>query len=130
MNTYVHPIRVRYEETDKMGIAYYANYFVWFEVARTEYFRSLGIRYSDLETQGYYLPVVEATCSYRKSVSYDDLMQIHTSIIEIGHTWICFSYEIMVEGKKCAQGKTKHVFVNDHMKPIAVPDVVKEKIVI
>ena len=71
-------IRVRYQETDNMGVVYYANYLVWFEVARTEYLRAFGIAYKDLETKGMYLIVAGVSCSYRSPARYDDCVRIKT----------------------------------------------------
>ncbi|MBM3254599.1 MAG: acyl-CoA thioesterase, partial [Candidatus Omnitrophica bacterium] len=73
-------IRVRYQETNNMGIVYYSNYFVYFEVARTECFRDIGIVYTEIEKNGIYLVVVEAFCSYILPVRYDDVIEIETSV--------------------------------------------------
>ena len=72
-------IRVRYAETDKMGVVYYANYFVWFEVGRTDLLRESGWNYREMETDGFVLPVIEARCAYRASAKYDDEIEVRTS---------------------------------------------------
>ena len=72
MPSSVSTVRVRYAETDKMGVVYYANYFVWFEVARAELLRSLGWSYREMEHAGVALPVIEARCAYHRSAQYDD----------------------------------------------------------
>jgi len=69
-------MRVRYQETDNMGVVYYGSYFTWFEIARTEYFRSLGLVYRELETKGAYLMVASASCQYKYPARYDDLVRI------------------------------------------------------
>ena len=72
----VSTVRVRYAETDQMGVAYHANYFVWFEVGRTDWLRTFGVTYRDLEAEGFLLPVIEAHCEYRASARYDDDLRI------------------------------------------------------
>ena len=72
-------VRVRYAETDQMGVAYYANYFVWFEVGRTDLLRAAGWSYREMEAEGFSLPVIEARCEYRQSARYDDDLEIHTT---------------------------------------------------
>ena len=72
-------LRVRYAETDKMGIVYYANYLVWFEVGRTDLLRGSGWSYREMEVEGFSLPVIEAQCSYRQSARYDDDLDIRTT---------------------------------------------------
>src|SRR5204863_4018597 len=71
-------IRVRYAETDQMGVVYYANYFVWFEVARTDLLRTLGWTYREMEASGVMLPVIEAHCEYRRPARYDDEIEVRT----------------------------------------------------
>jgi Thioesterase superfamily. len=81
MYTYDAKIRVRYGETDKMGIVYYANYLNWFEIGRTEFFRSLGMTYKELEDNKIMLPVIETNCKYIWSAEYDDIIIIRTRIV-------------------------------------------------
>ena len=71
-------MRVRYAETDRMGVVYYANYFVWFEVARTDWLRQTGWSYREMEAEGVSLPVIEAHCDYRQPARYDDEIEIQT----------------------------------------------------
>jgi len=75
--------RVRYSETDQMGVAHNKNYFEWFEIGRTEYCRQKNIPYKDIESQGYYFVVVEAFCKYKKPLRYDDVFLIRVSLEEI-----------------------------------------------
>ena len=119
-------LRVRYAETDQMGIAYYANYFVWFEEARTEYFRAKGYPYTQIEEKGIYLPVVEASCTYKAPARYDDLLEIQTTVTGYGRTSLTFQYQIFCNGKLNAEGKTVHVFINQQGKPVAIPEEVQK----
>jgi acyl-CoA thioester hydrolase len=111
-------IRVRYAETDKMGIAYNANYLVWFEVARTEFCRNLGKTYRGWEAQGYFLPVVEAYCRFRFPASYDDIISLYcrAPAEQIKPHSILFEYKVMIDCDVLADGWTKHAFVNSEGK--------------
>ena len=117
-------LRVRYAETDQMGVTYYGNYLVWFEVARTEYFRSKGVVYTDIEKDGLYLAVAESRCRYLAPTRYDDVVTIRTWISRLGLTSIHFSYEVLNKqsGQKIAEGSTSHVFVNRGMRPMRIPE--------
>ncbi|AET68718.1 acyl-CoA thioester hydrolase, YbgC/YbaW family [Desulfosporosinus orientis DSM 765] len=105
-------LRVRYAETDKMGIVYHANYIVWFEVGRSALFRELNLPYTEFEKQGLGLAVIDANCRYRKPAQYDDEITIVTEIISMSARSITFSYRIIREKTLLAEGKTVHVFVN------------------
>ncbi len=94
MNYFDYEYRVRYGDTDKLGISYYAGYLVWFEAARTEFFRALGLPYTECEKQGYFLPVVEAGLKYHGSSTYDDLLMVRTSVSELGRTSMRFEYQV------------------------------------
>jgi len=123
--------RVRYIETDQMGIVYHSNYYVWFDVGRTEFMRELGYDYSKLEEQGLLLPILETHCTYRKPARYDDMITVKTSLESIKGPRITFSYEVYNEqGELLAQGKTVQGTVNRDMRPInmrkAFPDVYKK----
>lgn len=85
-------VRVRYAETDQMGVAYHANYLVWCDIGRTEYIRSHGANYRDLEKQGVVLAVAEANVRYMASSHYDDLVRIETALVEIGSRRLIFDY--------------------------------------
>lgn len=115
-------IRVRYQETDNMGVVYYANYFVWFEIARTEYLRAFGISYRHLEEKGMYLMVASASCKYKKSARYDDVVKIETWISELKNSSIKFEYKIVKDGELLALGDSVHVFTNKAGRPIRVPE--------
>ena len=112
-------IRVRYEETDQMGVVYYGNYFTWFEVGRTELFRDLGIPYRSFEERGILLPVTEAECKYKSSAKYDDLVTIKTCISRLRPSKINFYYQIISqEGRVLAYGSTGHAFVDKTGRPV------------
>ncbi len=88
-------VRVRYAETDKMGVAYYANYFVWFEVGRAELCRIKGFSYADLEALGYILVVTDAHCHYRNPARYDEAIIIRTRLKEMNKRMITFGYQLL-----------------------------------
>ena len=130
MNYFDYETRVRYGDTDKMGVSYYANYFVWFEAARTEYFRALGLPYTECEKKGYYLPVVETGAHYHAPSTYDDLLVVRTSVSEVGRSSLRFEYRVMKKsrGELLAEGFTVHVFVDQNLKPTRVPPDVRERV--
>lgn len=130
MKFFDYQTRVRYAETDRMGISYYANYFVWFEAARTEYFRALGFVYSEFEKQGILLPVAEAQCRYLGPSSYDDVLTVRTVVSQIRQSSIRFEYQVLINGstKPIASGYTIHVFSDRNLKPIRIPEALKSKV--
>ena len=107
-------IRVRYSETDKMGVAYHGRYLDWFEVGRNEYCRHSGKTYLEWEAEGIMLPVVEAHCRYKSSLLYDDVAEIETTITKLTRVSVEFSYRVFnkATGKLAAEGYTKHAFVD------------------
>jgi acyl-CoA thioester hydrolase len=122
-------VRVRYAETDQMGIVYYANYLVWFEIGRVELMRSLGLAYSQLEIEHQcILPVIEASCRYRSPARYDDEILIETRPSLLRGSVIKFAYRILrkaPEGKEptvLAEGETVHVVCDDQMKRKPLPE--------
>lgn len=123
-------IKVRYAETDKMGVAYYANYFVWFEVGRTERLERAGIPYRVMEDEyKVILPVVEAFARYRKSVVFDETIEIITKIKEVTSKKITFEYRILKEtGEVSCEGYTIHLAVNPVGKVISFPEQIYEKL--
>jgi acyl-CoA thioester hydrolase len=115
-------IRVRYAETDQMGIVHHSNYYVWMEVARVELCESLGFRYRDMERNyGVGLAVVESKCRYAGSARFDDEVMIETRISDASARMVRFSYDMSVAGRPIAAGETRHVFVSKAMKPTRVP---------
>jgi len=105
-------IRVRYGETDQMGVAYYGNYLSWFEIGRTEFCRSLSSPYREWEKQGVFLPAVEAYVRYKNPLRYDERVLIKTSIREVTSHSITFDYRVMPEERSrlAAEGWTRHAF--------------------
>lgn len=128
MNYFDYEYRVMYRDTDKMGISYYSNYLVWFEAARTEYFRSLGLPYTECEKRGYFLPVVEATVRYFRPSTYDDLLIVRTSVSAIRQSSMRFEYQIFKKGKTeiLSSGVTIHAFVDARLRPVRVPAEIRD----
>ena len=116
-------IRVRYAETDQMGVAYYANYLVWFEVGRAEFCRKRGFVYADLEKLGYRLAVTDAACHYRNSARYDDLVIVRTRLKELNKRMISFGYQILRKEQEelIAEGETRHICLDSANKPKSLP---------
>ncbi|MEE9495817.1 MAG: thioesterase family protein [Desulfobacterales bacterium] len=116
--------RVIYGDTDKMGSAYNANYFRWFEIGRTELLRSLGLTYKAIETKGLFLPVSEAFCKYIAPVIYDDILQIETALDTRIKGGMKFDYTIFSEdGEKIlAKGYTKHACVDRNGRVVRPPE--------
>lgn len=124
-----HRLRVRYGETDQMGVVYHTNYLNWFEVGRTELIRHAGITYRELEEKGVLLPVTDANISYKQPARYDDEVEIRTRVKEISPVRLTFAYEIvrLPDQQLLVLGETMHVFTNTALKPIrlsrTVPDI-------
>jgi acyl-CoA thioester hydrolase len=121
-------VRVRYAETDQMGIVYYANYLVWFELGRVELLRSLGLAYSKLEADhGCILPVIEARCRYRSPAKYDDEILIESWPSLVRSSVIRFAYRILRkapdggENTLLAEGETVHVVCDDQLNKKPLP---------
>jgi acyl-CoA thioester hydrolase len=121
-------IRVRYAETDKMGVVYYANYFVWFEVARADLLRSLGWSYRDMEHGGVTLPVIEAHCEYTRPARYDDELEVRAEGRLLSPIRMEFTYQVRVmpQGVVAAAGKTVHAALDQTGRPCKLPDRVRE----
>jgi acyl-CoA thioester hydrolase len=125
MQSHTIRFRVRYAETDQMGVVYHANYLPWFEMGRVEMCRSLGVRYRDMEANdGVLMVVAEVNVRYHAPARYDDEVCVTTSIANASTRLVEFHYEITeAETKhKLASGFTKHVFVNREMKPTRLPE--------
>ncbi|MCR3923358.1 MAG: acyl-CoA thioesterase [Firmicutes bacterium] len=115
-------IRVRYEETDQMGVVYYANYFIWMEVGRTEYFRQIGMPYREVEKNEILLPVTKAFCQYKAPAHYDDTIRIVTNVASLQEVRIVFKYELFRGNTSdlLALGETEHAFVNMQGRPVVL----------
>lgn len=123
MYIYNHSIRVRYAETDQMGYVYYGNYATYYEVARTEALRSLGITYKEVENAGVIMPVLRNNSLYLKPARYDDLINIQVTVKERPEARIIFYYEFYIDNVLIHKGDTTLVFVNKvTFKPCKVPD--------
>ena len=120
-------VRVRYAETDKMGVVYYANYFVWFEVGRTDLLRESGWNYREMETEGFSLPVIDAHCTYRESAKYDDEIEIRTSGAMLSPVRVQFTYDIVrpADAAVLATGTTVHATLDRNGRPCRLPERVR-----
>lgn len=120
-------VRVRYAETDQMGVVYYANYFVWFEVGRTDLLRSLGGTYRELEADGLFLPVIEAACTYAQPSRYDDDLEIRTTGTLLSPVRVEFQYEVvrLADRTTMATGRTVHAALNARGRPCRLPERVR-----
>jgi acyl-CoA thioester hydrolase len=116
-------IRVRYKDTDRMGVVYYGNYLTFFEVGRAEYMRAVGYPYSELEGKGSALAVIEASAKYLANVGYDEVIHVRTRIAEIGRVRLRFDYEIFSSNNTLlVTGFTVHACINNDKKPVRIPD--------
>ncbi len=118
-------IRVRYAETDRMGVVYHANYLVWFEIGRTEFCRARGFAYRDMEeNDNAFLVVAESYCRYKAPAHYDDELLIRTRITELRRRSVRFGYEVvrLPDGQIIAEGETGHVVTDPTGRVISLPD--------
>jgi acyl-CoA thioester hydrolase len=120
-------IRVRYAETDQMGIAHHAEYLAWFEVGRTDLLRQTGTTYRELEAEGVRLPVIGASVRYFKPAYYDDLLEVRTEVTDVGGARIGFAYEVRRAGTDgpLATGATEHATVDATGRPRRMPDLLR-----
>ena len=121
-------VRVRYAETDKMGVAYYANYLVWFEVGRTDLLRTLGWSYREMEEAGVILPVIEAHCEYRQPSWYDDELEVRTQGRLLSAVRIQFDYQLVRRGDDVttAVGRTIHAALDADSRPCRLPERIRQ----
>ena len=122
--------RVRYAETDQMGVVYYANYLIWFEIGRTEFCRRRGFEYRDMEQQdGLFIIVAEASCRYKSSAHYDDEIEVRTCLRAVRKRLLVFGYEVYrsSDGNLLAEGETTHVIVDREGRPTALPEKYRER---
>ena len=125
--THTTELRVRYAETDRMGVVYYANYFVWFEVGRTEWLRESGWTYREMEGEGVALPVIEARCEYRQPARYDDHIEIRTRATLLTPVRIRFDYEVVrADDTTVAAGHTVHAAMDANGRPCRLPARVRD----
>jgi acyl-CoA thioester hydrolase len=121
-------IRVRYAETDKMGVVYHANYFTWFEIGRCELLRGIGRSYRDVEASGIGLPVIEAHCEYKSPAHYDDELVVKTTGKLLSPARVAFSYEIVrpCDATINAIGRTVHAAIDTNGRPCRLPEYIRE----
>jgi len=131
MSTHRHPVtnetrlRVRYAETDQMGVVYHSNHLIWFEVGRVELMRQMGFSYRDMERDdGRFIAVAEVACRYRAPVYYDEEVIVRTRLKTVRESVIVFSYELAraENGTLLAEGETTHIVTDSKMKVAALPD--------
>lgn len=118
-------VRVRYAETDQMGVVYYANFFVWFEVARVELMRHLGFSYKQMEIEDdSFVVVAKASCTYKQPAKFDDVIRIRTHVSDSRKRTITFTYEVFKEGADSviATGETLHVICDKNGRPKSLPE--------
>ena len=120
--------RVIYGDTDNMGVAYHANYLRWFEIGRSELFRSLGMTYKSIEKKGFFLPVSEVYCKFMNSAHYDDLIIIEAAVDASIRAGIKFDYRILrkTDEAELVQGFTKHAYMNANGQVIRPPRFIKD----
>jgi acyl-CoA thioester hydrolase len=121
-------VRVRYAETDQMGVVYYANHLIWFEIGRTDWLRETGWTYREIERDGLMLPVIEAHCEYRQGARYDDELEIKTRARLKSPVRIQFDYQIVRRSDEAAiaDGFTVHVALDRQGRPVRLPARVKD----
>ena len=121
-------VRVRYAETDKMVVVYHANYFVWFEVGRTDLLRSLGWTYREMEVEGVSLPVIEAHCQYHRSAQYDDELDVRAEGRMLSPVRMEFTYQVVRREDMAiaASGRTVHAAVDRAGKPCRLPERIRQ----
>jgi acyl-CoA thioester hydrolase len=118
-------IRVRYAETDQMGVVYHSNHFIWFEVGRVELLRQLGFSYKEMETvDDCFIAVIDARCRYKAPVHYDDEVVVRTFLKHVREKVIHFGYELLAadDRRLLAEGETAHIVADSQMKPRRLPE--------
>ena len=124
-------LRVRFAETDAMQVVYYAEYFIWFEVTRTELFRAIGLPYSVVSRKkGFHTPVVQAHADYKASARYDEEVSVRGAVTKLGRSSFRLDYEVrrLPEEQMLCTGHTVHVFVGEDGKSTAIPDDVRKRL--
>lgn len=114
-------LRVRYAETDAMGVVHHSNIFVWFELGRSDWMRSRGLPYPELEAKGVLAPVVETEARFHAPARYDQLLVVETRGEELTPVKLVFAYRVFREGRLLAEGRTVHAFINLSGRPVALP---------
>jgi acyl-CoA thioester hydrolase len=120
-------VRVRYAETDRMGLLHHANYIVYFEMGRTELLRQRGLSYRDIEDAGHLLVIVDVSCKFKRPAYYDDLLTIRTSVERVTHVKIVHRYQVLREGLLLAEGQSTLACVDREGRPQALPEVLRDE---
>ncbi|MGC1659405.1 MAG: thioesterase family protein [Candidatus Acidiferrales bacterium] len=118
-------VRVRYAETDQMGVVYHGNYFTWFEIGRVELCRQLGFEYKQMESEDdSFIVVAEAYCRYKRPARFDELLTVRTSVLDSQRRTIRFGYEVIrqTDGETIASGETLHVICDRQGRPKSLPE--------
>jgi acyl-CoA thioester hydrolase len=118
-------VRVRYAESDRMGLLHHANYFVYFEMARTELLRHRGISYREIEDGGHFLVVVDIDCKFKRPAHYDDVLIVRTTVERVTHVKIVHRYEVFKDGLLLAEGHSTLACVDRDGKPQALPEMLR-----
>jgi len=122
-------IRVRYKDTDRLGVVYYGNYLTFFEIGRAEFMRDLGFPYSKIEADGYSLVVTEAAAKYHDNVGYDAMVTVRTRVSDLRRVRIRFDYEVVSDGRHLlVSGHTVHACMDSNKKLTRIPPEVREVI--
>jgi acyl-CoA thioester hydrolase len=123
----VSTVRVRYAETDQMGVAWHGHYLAWFEVGRTDLLRREGVAYRDLENEGLRLPVIEAELRFLRPARYDDVLEIRTRVVEVRGARVRFDYEVHREGTEgpLATGATAHAAIDTAGRARRLPETLR-----
>ena len=116
-------IRVRYAETDRMGLLHHANYIVYFEMGRTEFLRQKGLSYRQIEDEGHFLVIVDLACKYKRPAYYDDLLTLRTSVARVTLVKIVHTYEVLRDGQLLAEGHSTLACVDREGRPQALPEI-------
>ncbi|MBR2212330.1 MAG: acyl-CoA thioesterase [Fibrobacter sp.] len=127
-NNHIHTTRieVRYAETDQMGVVHHAVYPVWFELARTDYFRSLGASYVEIEKEGFVSPVLKLEVQYKRPTHYGEFVDIETTLTRKGSLHFVFDYKVFVDGALCSTGSSVHCFLKNGQPTRELPKQVKK----
>ena len=120
--------RVRYAETDKMGVAYNSHYLVWFELGRAAFMRERGVPYSEVEKEGYSLPISRFSCRIASPARYDEELVIHARPSELKSRSITFKYKVERDGTRLADGETTHICVGEDGRPVSMPSWLVDKL--
>lgn len=123
-------VRVRYAETDQMGIAWHGEYLAWFEVGRTDLLRGCGCTYRDLEAQGLRLPVIEVQARFLRPALYDDVLEIRTRLTDLRKVRVTFAYEVLRDGTEgpLATGSTSHAALDREGRPCRIPEDLRRRL--